>query len=333
MLGLCVVLDFGKNFLKFYSIPCSPLPPITYCSSRAQSASGDLPQPYTSFSKMASPGRLLCYTLILISLSSFLIHFNRYILIAFPFPTTLTAWHLTVSALGTRLLAKTTGLINPVQAPMGKLYGVYFIPIGISFSMNIILNNVAYMYLSVAFIQMFKSLGPVVVLLSGWAAGLYTLTPSLLAIVSAICIGIVISCYGEVRLHGLGLLIQSGALIFEAIRLIMTEKLLSGQKIRFTPLLSLYYLSPLCAGFCWVIALATERNALTVAFLLNIAAVFFISKSSSLSLALCGGPKAMMTIAASVWLWQDAVTLTQVGGFCLALLGLFFYNIIQKKRK
>ncbi|CAG8882241.1 unnamed protein product [Penicillium salamii] len=282
---------------------------------------------------MASPGRLLCYTLILISLSSFLIHFNRYILIAFPFPTTLTAWHLTVSALGTRLLAKTTGLINPVQAPMGKLYGVYFIPIGISFSMNIILNNVAYMYLSVAFIQMFKSLGPVVVLLSGWAAGLYTLTPSLLAIVSAICIGIVISCYGEVRLHGLGLLIQSGALIFEAIRLIMTEKLLSGQKIRFTPLLSLYYLSPLCAGFCWVIALATERNALTVAFLLNIAAVFFISKSSSLSLALCGGPKAMMTIAASVWLWQDAVTLTQVGGFCLALLGLFFYNIIQKKRK
>ncbi|CAG8402516.1 unnamed protein product [Penicillium salamii] len=298
----------------------------------------------------SSPGRLLCYTLILIFLSSFLIHFNRYILIAFPFPTTLTAWHLTVSALGTRLLAKTTGLINPVQAPMGKLYGVYFIPISISFSMNIILNNVAYMYLSVAFIQMFKSLGPVVVLLSGWAAGLYTLTPSLLAIVCAICIGILISCYGEVRLHGLGLLIQSGALIFEAIRLIMTEQLLSSQKFCFTPLLSLYYLSPLCAGFCWVISLATERNALTgehmrevnvwllfsngiVAFLLNIAAVFFISKSSSLSLALCGGPKAMMTIAASVWLWQDAVTLPQVGGFFLALLGLFFYNIIQKKRK
>jgi drug/metabolite transporter (DMT)-like permease len=167
--------------------------------------------------------------------------------------------------------------------------------------------------------------------------------------VCTICLGILISCYGEVRLHGLGLLIQSGALAFEAIRLIMTEKLLANQKIRFTPLLSLYYLSPICAGFCWAIALVTEHNALTgdhmrevnvwllfsngiVAFLLNIAAVFFISKSSSLSLALCGGPKGMMTIAASVWLWQDTVTPLQVGGFMLALLGLFFYNLIQTKK-
>jgi hypothetical protein len=37
----------------------------------------------------------------------------------------------------------------------------------------------------------------------------------------------------------------------------------------------------------------------------------------------------MMTITASVWHWQEAITSLQTGGFLLALLGLFFYDTVQ----
>jgi hypothetical protein len=79
-------------------------------------------------------------------------------LIQSPFPTVLTFWHLLVSTAITQILARTTSLIDLSKSiPINShLFVTSILPIGLSFSLNLVFNNAAYTFLSVAFIQMFK---------------------------------------------------------------------------------------------------------------------------------------------------------------------------------
>ena len=87
-----------------------------------------------------------------------------------------------------------------------------------------------------------------------------------------------------------------GAIVFEAIRLVMTQVLLSGDGQKMDPLVSLYYYAPVCAimnfVLVWFIEMATFKmddfvrvgptiliiNAI-VAFMLNLASLFLVSVS------------------------------------------------------
>jgi hypothetical protein len=70
----------------------------------------------------------------------------------------LTTWHLVFATIMTQLLARfTTILDSRKKVPMtGRVYLRAIVPIGIFFSLSLICGNKAYLYLSVAFIQMLK---------------------------------------------------------------------------------------------------------------------------------------------------------------------------------
>jgi hypothetical protein len=74
------------------------------------------------------------------------------------FPIFLTTWHLVFATVMTQVLARfTTVLDSRKKVPMtGRVYLRAIVPIGIFFSMSLICGNQAYLYLSVAFIQMLK---------------------------------------------------------------------------------------------------------------------------------------------------------------------------------
>ena len=90
-----------------------------------------------------------------------------------------------------------------------------------------------------------------------------------------------------------GFLFQVGGIIFEAIRLVMVQRLLSSAEFKMDPLVSLYYYAPACALMNGVVCLIGEvpymamsdiyrvgtftllANAL-VAFLLNVSVVFLV---------------------------------------------------------
>jgi hypothetical protein len=95
-----------------------------------------------------------------ITLSSSTIVFNKYILdtAKFHYPIFLTTWHLVFATVMTQILARfTTVLDSRKKVPMtGRVYLRAIVPIGIFFSMSLICGNQAYLYLSVAFIQMLK---------------------------------------------------------------------------------------------------------------------------------------------------------------------------------
>ena len=74
------------------------------------------------------------------------------------FPIFLTTWHLIFATIMTQILARFTSILDSrKKVPMtGKVYLRAIVPIGLFFSLSLICGNQAYLYLSVAFIQMLK---------------------------------------------------------------------------------------------------------------------------------------------------------------------------------
>jgi hypothetical protein len=83
---------------------------------------------------------------------------QRAILTILDFPISLTAWHMIFSTVMTQILARTTTLLDGRKTVKmtGRVYIRAILPIGFFFSLSLICGNQAYLYLSVAFIQMLK---------------------------------------------------------------------------------------------------------------------------------------------------------------------------------
>lgn len=286
------------------------------------------------------------YIAVWIFCSGSVILFNKYILhtLEFPFPIFLTTCHLVFATVSTRVLERTTdllkGLKNVEITP--ELYRKAILPIGLFFSMSLIFSNNAYLYLSVPFIQMLKATTPVAVLLVGYGLGIEKTDYTVLMKVSAIVLGVIIASYGEVEFVLLGVIFQILGIATEATRLVMVQQLLKDYKM--DPMVSLYYFAPVCAVMNGLACILIEGRNLSftqftsnvgfpilllncaMALLLNISVVFLIGKTSSLVMCLSGVFKDILLVGISVLIWSSPVTVLQVFGYGVALLGLVWYK-------
>jgi drug/metabolite transporter (DMT)-like permease len=191
---------------------------------------------------------------------------------------------------------------------------------------------------------------PVAVLITTAVLGVAPLNLKTLGNVSFIVIGVVVASLGEIKFVMTGFLFQAGGIAFEAVRLVMVQRLLSSAEFKMDPLVSLYYYAPACATMNGVIMLFTELPVLTmediyrvggltlfanalVAFLLNVSVVFLIGKTSSLVLTLSGVLKDILLVFASMFLFKDPVSLLQAFGYTIALGGLIYYKLGGEKLK
>ena len=67
---------------------------------------------------------------------------------------------------------------------------------------------------------------------------------NLLGNVTVIVLGVVVASYGEIAFVVIGVIFQAFGLIFESIRLVLVQKLLSSAEYKMDPLVSLYYFAP-----------------------------------------------------------------------------------------
>ena len=225
--------------------------------------------------------------------------------LATDFPITLTCWHLSFATVMTQILSRTTTLLDGRKTVKmtGRIYLRAIVPIGAFFSLSLICGNMTYLYLGVAFIQMLKATTPVAVLLAGWALGTEKANPNTFFKVSFIVIGVIIASYGEIDFVLIGVLFQIGGIVFEALRLVMVQKLLSSAEFKMDPLVSLYYFAPLCAIMNFCVAAFFELPHITmadfyrvgptlflvnacVAFALNVSVVFLVSYPLDVNLSL-----------------------------------------------
>ncbi|KIJ61892.1 hypothetical protein HYDPIDRAFT_95632 [Hydnomerulius pinastri MD-312] len=309
------------------------------------SSSSSLPTPATA-SSSSSRTKVSAAAIIpvwIVLSSAVIIYNNRlYNTLEFRYPVFLVTWHLTFAAIGTRVLQRTTNLLDGAKdVHMSKaMFMRSILPIGVLFSGSLVLSNTAYLYLSIAYIQMLKAFTPVAILLISWASRIQDPNRKLLVIVCMISSGVALASHGELHFNLTGFLIQAAAVAFEASRLVMIQLLLHGLKM--DPLVSLHYYAPVCALINLALLPFTEGLApfydlgkigagvlisnAAVAFLLNVAAVFLVGAGSGLVLTLAGVFKDILLITGSVLLFGAPITPLQIFGYSIALCGLVLFK-------
>ncbi|KAF8903293.1 triose-phosphate transporter family-domain-containing protein [Gymnopilus junonius] len=304
----------------------------------------ELPSPVIAQQQKATPTAAkykLSSTVIIpiwIVLSSTVIIYNNYLYntLNFKYPVFLVTWHLTFAAIGTRILQRTTTLVDGVKdVHMTKdLFVRSILPIGLLFSGSLILSNTAYLYLSVSYIQMLKAFVPVAILLISWTFRVQEPNKKLAVIVFMISTGVALASQGELHFNLLGFLTQAAAVAFYDSN--------SPPQYEMDPLVSLHYYAPICAVINMFFLPLTEglepfyelkklgvlvmlSNA-SVAFLLNVAAVFLVGVGSGLVLTLAGVFKDILLITGSVLIFGSQITPLQIFGYSIALGGLVLFK-------
>ncbi|XP_002515530.2 probable sugar phosphate/phosphate translocator At4g32390 [Ricinus communis] len=286
------------------------------------------------------------YVAIWIFLSFTVIVYNKYILdkkmYNWPFPISLTMIHMSFCATLAVLLIKVFKLVEPVTMSR-DLYISSVVPIGALYSLSLWLSNSAYIYLSVSFIQMLKALMPVAVYSIGVMLKRESFKTDTMVNMLSISLGVAVAAYGEARFDSWGVLLQLGAVAFEATRLVLIQILLTSKGITLNPITSLYYVAPCCLVFLFVPWIFVEYPVLKetssfhfdfvvfgtnslCAFALNLAVFLLVGKTSALTMNVAGVVKDWLLIAFSWSVIKDTVTPINLFGYGLAFLGVAYYN-------
>lgn len=284
------------------------------------------------------------YVVLWMSVSIAVIMFNKWLLAysGFPFPIALTLWHMAFcSTVG--ILAVRVFKVVKSHNMTPKEYYTRVMPIGLLYAGSLWLSNSSYLYLSVSFIQMTKSLMPGLVYASGCMLGTEKYSRPVTANMVMIAFGVLICAIGEKNLVVKGLIQQLAALAFEATRLTMVQVLINSKGYNMNPMQSLYYVSPACLICLLVPFLSVEllkmrvrhdwvlnpsvmvANALA-AFVLNLAVFLLIGKTSALTMNIAGVIKDWMLIFCSYYLFKAPVTALNLLGYVFCCSGVAVYN-------
>ncbi|KAK4790923.1 hypothetical protein SAY86_031336 [Trapa natans] len=286
------------------------------------------------------------YVAIWILLSFSVIVYNKYILdrklYDWPFPISLTMIHMAFCSSLAYLLINVFKVVEPVSMSR-EFYFKSVVPIGALYSLSLWFSNSAYIYLSVSFIQMLKALMPVAVYSIGILFNKETFRSNVMANMVSITAGVAIAAYGEARFDLSGVLLQLGAVGFEATRLVLIQILLTSAGIKLNPITSLYYVAPCCLVFLsipWAIMefpILRQTSSFHLdffifgtnsvcAFALNLAVFLLVGKTSALTMNVAGVVKDWLLIAFSWSVIKDTVTPINLFGYGIAFLGVGYYN-------
>ncbi|XP_076906246.1 putative sugar phosphate/phosphate translocator At5g25400 [Bidens hawaiensis] len=259
-----------------------------------------------------------------------------------PYPVSLTMIHMAVCSSMAYVIVNVFKMVERVQMTR-EVYIKSVVPIGFLYSLSLWLSNSAYIYLSVSFIQMMKALMPVAVYSIGVLFKKEGFKSQTMGNMLSISFGVAIAAYGEAKFNTWGVILQLGAVIFEATRLVLIQILLTSKGITFNPITSLYYVAPCCLVFLSVPWVAVElpklldtstfrfdyfifsTNALC-AFALNLTVFLLVGKTSALTLNVAGVVKDWLLIAFSWSVIKDTVTPVNLFGYLIAFIGVGYYN-------
>ncbi|KDD74809.1 hypothetical protein H632_c1059p0 [Helicosporidium sp. ATCC 50920] len=283
------------------------------------------------------------YVILWMSISIAVILFNKWLLAfsGFPFPITLTMWHMFFCSSVGFIVVRVLGLVKPHNLS-AREYCRRVLPIGVLYAASLWLSNSAYLYLSVSFIQMTKSLMPGLVYACGLVLGTEAYSTSSALNMCLIAAGVVVCALGEANLVVKGLVQQLAALLFEAARLTMVQVLINARGLGMNPLQSLYYVSPACLlglAVPWLLVELPQlqaappaiypsvllANALA-AFALNLAVFLLIGQTSALTMNIAGVIKDWMLIFFSYTVFLAPVTALNLAGYAFCVAGVAVYN-------
>nr|CAD1842532.1 unnamed protein product [Ananas comosus var. bracteatus] len=291
------------------------------------------------------------YLFVYICLSSGVILYNKWVLspkyFNFPYPITLTMIHMGFSGAIAFCLVRVFKVVPPVKMTF-QIYATCVIPISAFFASSLWFGNTAYLYISVAFIQMLKALMPVATFLMAVVCGTDKLRCDVFFNMVLVSVGVVVSSYGEIHFNVIGTVYQVTGIFAEALRLVLTQVLLQKKGLTLNPITSLYYIAPCSFLFLFVPWYALEKpgmdmshiqfnfwiffsNALC-ALALNLSIFLVIGRTGAVTIRVAGVLKDWILIALSTILFPEStITGLNIIGYGIALCGVVMYNYLKVK--
>lgn len=289
---------------------------------------------------------LLSWSLVsglIIILNNWIMHYD-----GFPFPITLSATGPLFSWVVAALLVLTGHTELERQMTLKTWFRNIF-PIGFFTAVTYATGNELYMFLSVSFIQMMKSLSPIVVLFLLVLFRLDVITYPKLCGVLLMTIGMVIACYTEPAFSAKGLVLMFVGEAAEAMRMVFFQHLLGAQQ--FGLIEGLFYTCPANFFFlCIGIAVFEERSLTerehysrvlenpapyllvsSLGFLVILTTLGVIQVCGSLTFKAAGQARNVGIICFSVLAFGDKVTAQQAVGYTINLVGFAVYQIVKTK--
>lgn len=221
--------------------------------------------------------------------------------------------------------------------------------VGVMTALDVAASNMSFQFITVAFYTMLKSASLIFILVFGAVLRIEQCSAGIAATVVLISIGIFITSYGETDFDIRGFWLVLGSEVFAALRWLATQKTLQSSGL--SAMQTVFYMSPASsltlAPFVW----ARERDKLHVlaepdaagqyfllvllpgflAFLLLLVEVHLVKVTSSLTLAVFGNLKSIVTILFSIFVFGEKTTALQWSGLLLALAGMFIYARLKNQ--
>ena len=291
-----------------------------------------------------SPARAAAATVLYCLAGPSLIFLNKHILVEveFPYGSALSLLGVTMSTL-LSIVALMLGWFpcDQTRSLTPQTYCTRVLPIGIALGLCLTTGNVAYLYNSVAFIQILKAFAPVVLLLVLFAARLEKPSATLIASIMIISGGTAVAVRGEVELSLIGVAYMLASEFFEAVKLVMTQILLVDRKFGSVEGLAVVgpaAMAALCVctilGEDWRDAMEKvgERPLLFLAaslggVVVNLATNMMVAATSALTLRVTSLLRNIGIVFVSTAILRDStLTVLEGVGFCIALTGFVLYQ-------
>jgi len=284
-----------------------------------------------------------------------LILFNKFIFLPsgfgfdFPYTVFLMWWHMLCGTIASNVLRVCRPSMMPAvtSRKLGfQSYLVNIFPIAGLQSVALALGNTAYLYISVAYIQMVKNTTSAFVFMFSIMLGLEKGTFSSTFAVFTVVIGLLLTTVGELDFSLLGFVFQMAGTLSDSLRLTMTKIVMSSNhSVKLDPMSTLYYASPtmllllsvpmyvvdlpyLTFEKVWRMKFVLLANAL-LAFGLNMTSMFFMKRCGATTYALTGVLKDVVLILLCCALFGHPLTATQLLGFCISMAGFQVYNNLK----
>mmetsp|Transcript_83291 Transcript_83291/g.130005 ORF Transcript_83291/g.130005 Transcript_83291/m.130005 type:complete len:367 (-) Transcript_83291:108-1208(-) len=233
------------------------------------------------------------------------------------------------------------------KALEGHIWHKTVLPIAAAKAATLALGNTIYLYLGLGFIQMLKAFNPVIVVVVMRVSGL-PLPPRLARWgVYLIIAGTLLEVKGELHATCLGIFLMIMGEIFEAIHLVLTQKLLQNCKL--TLIEGLYMITPpsslmLLLGasiFEWprMIQEGSHRmifqqpwyflGTCFLGLLVNFVGMAVIQATSSLTVKVLNTARGIGVVAVGILFYGEYCASLELCGYSFALVGLALYNYAQ----
>ena len=289
---------------------------------------------------------LLAWSLVsglIIILNNWVMHYD-----GFPFPIALSATGPLFSWVVSAVLVA-SGHTRLERHMTFKTWMKQVFPIGFFTAVTYATGNELYLYMSVSFIQMMKSMSPIVVLFLLVAFKLDVLTTPKLVGVATMSAGMLVACHAEpsFNLFGLALMVVGEAA--EAMRMVFFQQLLGVAQ--FGLIEGLFYTCPANFFFLCVGVAVFEEGEIkkpenyervlrnpgpylcisALGFLVILTTLGVIQTCGSLTFKAAGQVRNIGIIIVSMAVFGDRVTVTQAVGYAVNVVGFCVYQVVKTR--